>query len=286
MVIPLYGDLPLDWTSWIASLLAEGFLVVLVDNNVEAHADWLGPQIQPNQLPESSGLHLLHNNNLGGVAGGFNRGVQHAIGLGAQWVTLLDQDSRLEPALLKRLLEPWRQGATQLLVGPMIWDGMRGQHHGRQPMQRVQQFWITRLLISSGTTFSAADWPLLGPMFEWLVVDFVDHSWCFRAQARGFQLLQHSEVTLIQRFGNAHPNPICRWLGMELYPPKRHFYQLRNLRWLFLQSYLPLDLRCKELLKMLIKPWLWLLFEAQRVQNLRAVLSALRAPLPAATAWK
>jgi GT2 family glycosyltransferase len=154
VVIPLYGDPPLDWRSWIASLLAEGFLVVLVENNVEAHADCLGSQIQPNQLPESSGLHLLHNNNKGGVAGGFNRGVEHAIGLGAHWVTLLDQDSRLESALLKRLLEPWRHGATQLLVGPMILDGRYGQHYVGQPSASLRQFWRSRLLISSGTSFS------------------------------------------------------------------------------------------------------------------------------------
>ena len=53
-------------------------------------------------------------------------------------------------------------------------------------------------------------------MAEWLV-DFVDHTWCFRAQARqGFRLLQHPEVQLVQRFGRTHPNPLCRWLGMEL----------------------------------------------------------------------
>ena len=286
MVIPLYGDLPLDWTAWVASLLEEGFWVVLVENNPEPLPDHTLSLVEHTQPLDSARFHLLRNNNQGGVAGGFNRGVERAIALGAQWVTLLDQDSRLVPTLLKRLLEPWRQGATQLLVGPLIWDGRRDQHHGRQPSARMEQLWCTRLLISSGTTFAAADWPLLGQMFEWLVVDFVDHSWCFRAQLRGFQLLQHPDVCLIQRFGQAHPNPLCRWLGMELYPPRRHFYQLRNLRWLLLQSFVPLDLRCKEFLKMLIKPWLWLLCEPQKRQNLRAVLSALSAPLPAARAWE
>ena len=102
-------------------------------------------------------------------------------------------------------------------------------------------------------------------MDEWLVVDFVDHSWCFRAQVRqGFRLLQHPEVRLAQRFGRAHPNRVCRWLGMELYAPRRHYYQLRNLRWLLQQAEVPLDLRCKELIKMLLKPWLWLLCEPRR----------------------
>ena len=65
MLIPLYGDLPLDWTSWITSLLTERFLVVLVENNVEAHADCPGPQIQPNQhsaQPQRLTMGLVHKN--------------------------------------------------------------------------------------------------------------------------------------------------------------------------------------------------------------------------------
>ncbi len=72
-------------------------------------------------------------------------------------------------------------------------------------------------------------------------------------------------------------------LGMELYSPIRHFYAIRNLRWLCLQPFVPLDLKIKELVKMAIKPWLWILFEPQRLANLRAVLGALTAPLLGAT---
>jgi hypothetical protein len=39
-------------------------------------------------------------------------------------------------------------------------------------------------------------------------------------------------------------------------------------------------LRCKELIKMLIKPWLWILFEPNKRQNLSSVIQALQAPLP------
>jgi rhamnosyltransferase len=139
----------------------------------------------------------------------------------------------------------------------------------------------TRLLISSGTTFRSSDWSQLGLMHEDLFIDFVDHAWCFRAQARGFQLLQHPLVTLRQQFGAEHPNGFCRRFGMQLYSPERHFYGLRNLRWLCLQSYIPLDLKLKELLKMLVKPWLWLAFEPRRPENFRAIVAGLFASLPA-----
>ena len=73
---------------------------------------------------------------------------------------------------------------------------------------KLQKYLLTRLLISSGTTFRY-DSTRPGPMAEWLVVDFVDHTRCFRAQARqAFRLLQHPEVRLVQRFG-AHIPTVC-----------------------------------------------------------------------------
>jgi rhamnosyltransferase len=151
--------------------------------------------------------------------------------------------------------------------------------HGRWRVSNTA-FQETRLLISSGTTFRSSDWSQLGSLHEDLFIDFVDHAWCFRAQARGFQLLQHAEVILKQRFGVEHPNRLCRGLGLQLYSPERHFYGLRNLRWLCLQPYIPLDLKLKELTKMLIKPWLWLMFEPQRRANLKAIVWGCLAPLP------
>lgn len=277
VVIPTYGTWPEDLCSWLYCLRRGGFLVVLVVNNSRS--------FQPSELrklaEEDPGFHTLQNRNRGGVAGGFNRGIELAISLHAEWITLLDQDSRLNVEELTWLREPWDAlPDVQLMVGPRIWDGRRDQVHGREILPEYHGFLATRLLISSGTTFRATDWPDLGPMMEWLVVDFVDHAWSFQAQERGFQLVLHPNVFLVQKFGEAHPNPLCRKLGMELYSPMRHFYSLRNLRWLVRQPQIPLDLRLKELLKMFFKPALWLLCEPKRAENLRAIRDALRSPLP------
>ena len=67
---------------------------------------------------------------------------------------------------------------------------------------------------------------------------------------------------------------------MQLYSPMRHFYSLRNLRWLLRQPCVPADLKAKEVMKMSIKPWLWLACESNRRENLRAILKAITEPLP------
>jgi rhamnosyltransferase len=271
IVIPLFGSVPYDFELYLQNLKDLGLFVVLVDNNPE-----------PVQYFPRSTVHyeLVFNGNRGGIAGGLNRGIECALAADCLWITLLDQDSRISAEDMLLMPKAWDVfPSRQLVVGPIIWDEHRQERHGRW-RATDNGFDATRLLISSGTTFRSSDWPQLGSMHESLFIDFVDHAWCFRAQARGFQLLQHPLVKLRQYFGAEHPNSLCRWLGMQLYSPERHFYALRNLRWLCLQPYIPLDLKIKELLKMLVKPWLWLVFEPRRHENLKAIVSGLRCPLP------
>jgi len=277
VVIPLYGKdcFSLDLSAYFHELVAAGLLVVLVDNN---------PGALPAHVKEALavGGQWLANGNRGGIAGGLNRGIDWARQAGACFLTLLDQDSRISAEQITQLRQPLeREPQRRLVLGPFIWDAQRSRRHGRWRAS-VGDLEATRLLISSGTTFRSGDWPVLGAFHEDLCIDFVDHAWCFRAQARGFELAQHAAVYLRQQFGEMHPNPLCRRLGLQLYSPERHYYSLRNLRWLCRQPYVPLDLKIKEGLKMCFKPWLWLLCENRRCANLQAICRALVAPLPGA----
>ena len=272
VVMPLFGGVSDDLEGFLQELSDFGLFVVLVDNNPQSP---MSPVKPPGQAE------LVVNGNRGGIAGGLNCGIESAIAAGASWITLLDQDSRIEAeeiVLLSGALNDYP--GQKFVVGPSIWDEQRKERHGRW-RAFMDGLDATRLLITSGTTFRSSDCSQLGLMHEDLFIDFVDHAWCFRAQARGFQLLQHRLVTLRQQFGAEHPNGFCRRFGMQLYSPERHFYGLRNLRWLCLQSYIPLDLKIKELLKMLVKPWLWLAFEPRRPENFKAIVAGLFASLPA-----
>lgn len=282
MVVPIHrlpaGDLFTDFEHRLNALRRLPALLILVDNNDEPDA---------RLLPLAGDrCRLIHNANRGGLAGGFNAGIRQAITAGAHWISLLDQDSWIEPGDLGRLCDAWAQLPGRLLVvGPAIWDRASGRRHGLaslRPGPLAGGPWrTTRLLISSGTTFRACDLPRLGWFNETLFVDFLDHAWSFRARSRGFLLLQDERAALWQCFGTPHPSRLCRHLGLQLYSPRRHYFGLRNLRWLCRQRQVPLDLKIKEIIKMVFKPWLWLLFEPQRRANASAILAALRDPLPA-----
>ena len=279
VVVPIFGDQPTTSESLQhhLNLHEAGFGLVFVDNN--PYGDNI--LVTPSFNTDDDRLRWVCNGNRGGVAGGFNRGIIEAMEAGAGFITLLDQDSSLDSQSLQYLREPLEQNPrTRLLVGPRIWDQRRAEWH-KPSKKDWQGYRQKRMLISSGTTFATRDWALLGPMDEELFIDFVDHAWCFRAQIAGFVLLEHPQAVLEQQFGAPHPHTLCRMLGMELYSPTRHYYSLRNLRWLARQWWIPLDIRIKEVIKMLLKPWLWLICEPQRYQNLKAVVSALRDPIPA-----
>ncbi len=271
VVIPVYGRPSSDWIDYLRSLQHAGLRLIIVDNNPEfGHRDG---------LPDQECI-LVCNQNQGGIAGGLNRGIARACQLGAIWITLLDQDSRIQATQFSSLLSPFRSyPAARLVVGPIIWDEQRQKRHGQSCISTTP-FQPTSVLISSGTTFRSSDWAALGSYHEGLFIDFVDYAWCFRAQTRGFQLLQQTDVILTQQFGMEHPSRLCRAIGLQLYSPSRHFYSIRNLRWLCLQPYIPKGLKLKETLKMLIKPWLWILFEPDRLANIKAIVAGLLAPLP------
>jgi len=263
LVLPLYGEITQACWDRLRGYRQQGFWVVVVNNN---------PATSPDL--QAHGDVVVHHHNRSGLAGGLNAGVEQAIRDGAAVITLLDQDSLIRAAALHQLAAASRRGAAlqPCVVGPCIWDRRRDQAHSHPDDQ-------ARFLITSGTTFAPVVWSLVGPLHAWMEIDYIDHEWCSRACARGVQLQVLADACLMQSFGRRHPNRFAHALGLQLYSPYRRAIAIRNLRWLLRQPYVPLDLRLKELIKMLLKPWLWLLLEPQPARTLQSIWVGLRAPL-------
>lgn len=101
----------------IESLLAAGApagQIVVVDNgsqddSVERLAECFGHQI-----------HLIsHPHNLG-FAGGNNIGIEYALGRGAEWVLLINNDTIVDPTFLQELMDAVAQHPTHQIIGPLI----------------------------------------------------------------------------------------------------------------------------------------------------------------------
>jgi rhamnosyltransferase len=256
VVVPLYGEIDLACLQRLQGFVDQGLQVVVVNNNAG-----------PSQLPSGCAHRVVENHNHGGLAGGLNAGVSAALAGAADVITLLDQDSSIDPGDLRQLASHCRASQAERItvVGPRIMDAARSCDH-MAPANPA------RLLITSGTTFTPAGWRAVGPLLEWMEIDYIDHEWCSRARARRVWLQVLASARLEQVFGQRHPSWVAHRLGLQLYSPYRRAIALRNLRWLLRQAYVPWDIRLKELIKMLIKPWLWLVLEPG---SRRAVLLAL-----------
>jgi len=263
LVIPLYGEVTTACLERLGAYRQQGFWVVAVNNNPS------GPEGLSSVCDA-----VVHHHNRSGLAGGLNEGVAQALADGAAVITLLDQDSLISSESLRRLAEACGAGGANSprIVGPCIWDQAR-QHLHSHPNGRA------RFLITSGTTFAPPVWSHVGPLQSWMEIDYIDHEWCSRAVHRGVELKVLADACLQQTFGCRHPSRLAHQLGLQLYSPYRRAVAIRNLRWLLHQPYVPLDLRLKELIKMLLKPWLWLLLEPNPRRTCWSIWVGLTAPL-------
>ena len=256
LVIPVY-DFPTEaclqrWLSWRLN----GFNIILVDNSPS----------QRFNLPEElrASFLTISNHNLHRLAGGINRGMATTEASTAEVLTILDQDSCIDFDSLDDL-RCKVLAHDHTIWGPMVYELDRRQLHAA-PGVRAEWF-----LMTSGTTFRYHDWISIGPYNEQMEIDYLDHEWSARAVAQGYQLKCSKDALLLQTFGSKHPNRICRRLGMHLYSPLRHEAALRNLIWMLNDPRLPASFKLKESVKMLFKPFFWLLFEPQRYDNAKAI---------------
>lgn len=263
VVIPLYGKTNKLLAEQIADYRDNNLLIVLVNNNF-------------NDIDSTKIFaHVVVNNkNKFGLAGGLNAGVKAAEELGAEVITFLDQDSSIK---LEHLISlgKYVHDATlsaPVVAGPQIFDADRRTMHTSKSNR-------PRILITSGTTFGLSTWQLVGDLLNWMEIDYIDHEWCSRAILKGVSLKIHRKAILTQTFGERHPNYLAHLLGLQNYSAYRKSIAIRNLRWLIFQVYIPLDIRLKELVKMCIKPWVWMLLEPNRMETLRIVWCGLNSPL-------
>jgi rhamnosyltransferase len=109
-------------------------------------------------------------------------------------------------------------------------------------------------------------------MCEWLFIDGIDHEWCFRAQYNGLEIVRSNYrvmdhnmgdggLTLLGRYRPLHANPI------------RHFYIVRNTIYLSKMSYISVNWRIWELLKLSYRIPTYMLISSDRIESVRKITS-------------
>ncbi|KJV05219.1 glycosyltransferase family 2 protein [Methylocucumis oryzae] len=246
---------------------------VIVDNSASnSLVDWLNNTqfSHVSCLPQSSNL---------GVAAAQNIGIEWAIQQYADYVVLFDQDSCPAPTMINALLSAVEQLQQQqqriAAVGPRYLDT---RQNNPPPFIRIQGLKLQRCacdkldsivhvdyLIASGCLIPVTTLNATGLMLPELFIDYVDIEWGLRAKSLGFQSFGVCSAEMAHELGE---KPIA-FLGRQipLHSPLRHYYHFRNAVWLYQQSYIPLNWKCVDASRLLLKLGFYSVFAKPRVKQ-------------------
>lgn len=260
--------------------------VLLVDNgSPEVTVDWLRARAA------RDGVSLLALEANHGVAGGHNRGIGWARAGDFTHVLLLDQDSLpaadMVPRLVERMVALEAGGIRVGAIGPRCVDESTATEF---PFIRFGWLVNTRIdcrairggcvavdmLITSGKLIALRTLEEVGGMDEGLFIDNVDIEWGFRAKARGYALYGDCEAVLRHRIGDLIAAPW--WLpGQRImrHAPLRLYYMMRNRIVLYFRRDTPLKWVSQDVLRLLAKFALFVVFVAPRIENARMMLLGL-----------
>lgn len=233
------------------TLLNDDTFVVLVDNSDV-------PYLQSDAFPEGCELITLDSNV--GIAKAQNIGIQYAISSGSDNIIFFDQDSSVQPGLLRTMISALESGQYKI-VAPKCIDDISMLE---LPSLRVNKYGISKsiyagdsvlpievdIVISSGMAVSSRVFSEVGIFDESLFIDYVDTEWCLRCKLKQIPIYLIPSVTMYHRIGKKIVNLglIC----IQIHSPERCYYQIRNSLHLFRKKHIPLLFAFKEFASTLI----------------------------------
>lgn len=249
----------------LEGLVSGGYPVVVVSNGADGFL--------LNSLRAAAGIELIENSANLGLAHALNQGINRAFNdPEVQFVVLFDQDSS-PPVNLPLVLANELDIDSDACIGPRLVD-VKAQDAGYRTHNSKARTEAVASIPTSGTVISRRAFATVGPMFEELFIDGIDHEWCLRAAAKGFKVRISDRVTMLHDMGDDG----IVWFGdyKPLYKnPIRHFYIIRNSMCLALHSRLPLRWRFLELLKTLRRIPIYLWASNDRMRSVKLIVQAL-----------
>ncbi|MFM1897541.1 MAG: hypothetical protein RLZZ385_2615 [Pseudomonadota bacterium] len=227
-----------------------------------------------------------------GLAAALNLGLEQARDEGYEFALLFDQDSSLGDQYVSRLLAAYHEASALTAgriaaIGPRIINPQtRSQTRFKlfnrlfsrsdQPFGGSQQHFRADFLITSGTLVPLAVLEDIGMMKASYFIDNVDMEWCFRARARGYELVGTDQAIIYHAIGERSDNPLVRRGLMAQHNPARSYYSSRNRVHLYSQPYSPWGWKLRDVPRFFLKACWLLLASPQRAQYWRSIRDGIR----------
>lgn len=176
---------------------------------------------------------ILSNDKNEGTVKALNQGIRRAQELGYQWVLTLDQDSFIDPNLLKTYLNFIKDYSDLNALG-IINSNYKDKDTGMLGFSANtpnQNGWAeVPTLITSGSLFAISTFKQIGPMREEFFMDWADYDFCLRARQIGkhnfvyiHPLIIHSvgaktahKILFLELPANNHNSFRCYLIGRNL----------------------------------------------------------------------
>lgn len=198
----------------LGSYLNQVARVIIVDNSSDPQRkEWLAA------LAGSAGerVSLIQNGQNLGLGRAQNIGIRAALDSGAEWLLMMDDDSRAAPDMVSTLVRTaHRQEANVAILAPRYDEqGVKREARyvtapeGRYntPRFAIRDFSKASTLshlymaISSGSLIRASLFREIGLIRESFTIDYLDVDFCLRALRRGYRIIAVDDAVLYHQLG-------------------------------------------------------------------------------------
>jgi rhamnosyltransferase len=250
----------------IAALRTQVSSIVVVDNgSSESELETL------RAARSKYDIELIENGRNLGIATALNAGVRKARAQDADWVALFDQDSRVEPRFISRLLESVKEAPNPAQIGivcPIYFD------QGTALVTPVARSKTGAILaaMTSGSVIRTGLFDQLGGFNESLFIDYVDIEFCLRTRRAGYSIFQCQKAVLQHSQGRITRHCLLgRCFGTTNHSAARRYYITRNRLWVLCKFLKDWDWSRQEMKSLITETAKMLLVEKDRFVKLKGV---------------
>ena len=203
--------------------------VIIVDN----HSSSLELESLQKLLVDGQ-IDLIVNGENVGVGTALNQGVEYALAHRYVWGLLFDQDSDISVGMLASFADVCIQHPVLnclSVIGSNYHDRDSGLSGVTELQRNSTATWIRqKSVITSGSLISLAVWQKIGPFREDFFIDGIDHEYCLRSRASGYDVVLATKCILAHKIGDNRRVSFL-WMSLEssCHSATRRYYMYRNL---------------------------------------------------------
>ena len=174
------------------------------------------------------GFTLVENEVNLGIAAALNTGVRWAKAQGFKYVLLFDQDSTVTDGFCQVMLAHYESHPQRDKVA-VVTPSQVERNTGRVRRHTLAKDGSPLVAITSGSMMPVEIFDHCGWFQENLIIDSVDHEYCFRARSQGYTLAECRQAVLLVAVGSIISHQAFGLtISAKHYSARRQYYITRN----------------------------------------------------------